>query len=241
MHKISFVIPTLNEGKAIEGTLKCLLEYSGPKEIIVSDGASKDDTVAIAKRYGAKAVVHDGSYRQTIAGGRNAGAREATGDFLVFIDADVSIFDIDNFFEKAFKNFEKNKKLVALTVSYKILPENETFLDMVVFKALSLSFVLFNNILHMGVSGGEFQMIKREVFEKVNGFDEKLVAAEDGDMFSRLGKVGRTRCDAGLTIYHSGRREHKIGWPKLIFQWMSNYIGVMFFRRALSKEWEEIR
>ena len=59
MHKISFVIPTLNEGKAIEGTLKCLLEYGGPKEIIVSDGASKDDTVAIAKRYGAKAVVHE--------------------------------------------------------------------------------------------------------------------------------------------------------------------------------------
>jgi glycosyltransferase involved in cell wall biosynthesis len=238
---ISFVIPTLNEGKAIENTLKCLKGYSGECEIIVSDGGSHDDTVAIAKKYTDKVVVYEGAKKQTIAGGRNAGALIAKGDFLVFLDADVTIFDIDDFFKKAHANFEKRKKLVALTVGYKILPENETLADKVIFKILSLNFVLFNNYLHVGVSGGEFQMIKRKSFEYVHGFDERLVAAEDGDMFSRLGKIGRTRCDISLSIYHSGRREHAIGWPKLLRQWMSNYLMVQLFRRSVSKEWEQIR
>jgi len=238
---ISFIIPTLNEGKAIEKTLSGLKLYSGPCEIIVSDGGSNDETVVIARRYTDKVVVHDRNVRQTIAGGRNAGAAIATGEFLVFIDADVSIFDIDEFMRRALANFEKRKKLVALTVRYKILPENETFADRLVFGTLIGSFVLFNNYLHVGVSGGEFQMMYKWAFEKVSGFDEKLVAAEDGDMFARLGKIGRTRCDSSLTIYHSGRREHAIGWPKLIRQWMTNYIMVQLFRRAASTEWEQIR
>ncbi|MES2059706.1 MAG: glycosyltransferase [Patescibacteria group bacterium] len=238
---ISFIIPTLNESKAIEATLKCLKGYGGECEIIVSDGGSADDTVAIAKKYTDKVVIYQGDKRQNIAMGRNAGAKIAKGDFLVFLDADVTIFDIDNFFKEAFANFELRKKLVALTVGYKILPENETLADKVVFKILSLNFVLFNNYLHVGVSGGEFQMIKRESFEYVKGFDEKLVAAEDGDMFARLGKIGRTRCDINLSIYHSGRREHAIGWPRLIHQWMGNYISVQLFRRSISTEWEQIR
>ncbi len=238
---ISFIIPTLNEGKAIETTLKCLKLYSSKSEIIVSDGGSHDNTIEIAKKYADKVVVHDGKTRQTIGGGRNAGARVATGEYLVFIDADVSIFEIDKFFERAISNFEKRKKLVALTCSYKILKENETLADRIIFKILSLNFVLFNNYLHVGVSGGEFQMIKQEVFERAGGFDEKLVAAEDGDMFYRLGKMGRTRCDIGLTVYHTGRREHAIGWPKLIYQWNMNYIMMQLFRRARSKEWEQIR
>lgn len=238
---ISFVIPTLNEGKAIESTLKCLKGYSGPCEIIVSDGGSADNTVEIARRYADQVVVHTDQKRQTIAGGRNAGAKVAKGDYLVFLDADVTIFDIDKFFERAFSNYTKRPKLVALTVGYKILKENETAADKVVFGILSWNFVIFNNYLHVGVSGGEFQMIKKTAFDKVHGFDEKLVAAEDGDMFSRLGKIGRTRCDIGLSVYHSGRREHAIGWPKLITQWMSNYIMVQLFRRAMSTEWEQIR
>jgi glycosyltransferase involved in cell wall biosynthesis len=238
---ISFVIPTLNEGKAIEGTLKCLKAYSGECEIIVSDGGSHDNTVEIARRYTDKVVVYQGEKRQNIAGGRNAGAKIAKGEYLVFLDADVTIFNIDEFFQRALSNFQKRKKLIALTCGYKILPENETFWDKVIFKILSQNFVLFNNYLHVGVSGGEFQMIKRESFEYVHGFDEKLVAAEDGDMFSRLGKIGRTRCDIRLSIYHSGRREHAIGWPRLLRQWMGNYIMVQLFRRSMSSEWEQIR
>ena len=72
---ISFIIPTLNEEKTIENTLRCLDAFSGEKEIIVSDGGSKDKTIEIASKYTNKIVIHKDSKRQNIAQGRNAGAR----------------------------------------------------------------------------------------------------------------------------------------------------------------------
>ena len=56
---ISFIIPTLNEEKTIEKTLKNLSEYFGEKEIIVSDGRSSDKTIEIAKKYTDKVIIHD--------------------------------------------------------------------------------------------------------------------------------------------------------------------------------------
>lgn len=241
LKKISFIIPALNEAKIIAATISGLKAYDGSKEIIVSDGGSRDGTQGIARGTGALVVEHKSLERQTIAAGRNAGAKIASGDYFVFIDADVSIPDINSFFARALAHFEKRKKLVALTVSYRILPENATLADRFVFGMLSFSFFLFNNILHVGVAGGEFQMIKREAFWKVGGFNERLVAAEDGDMFSRLSKIGRTYCDPYICIYHSGRREHAVGWPRLIYQWMRNYLTVQFFKRSWSKEWDEVR
>lgn len=238
---ISFIIPTKNEEIIIRDTLEYLKRYSGAHEIIVSDGRSTDSTIEIAKSLSAKVVVYAGEKRQTIGGGRNLGAEIALGEYLVFIDADVIIPDINRFFEKAIKHFEKNQKLVALTVQYKVLPKYESLADKIIFKILSANFALFNNFLHIGVSGGEFQMIKRTVFEELGGFDDTLVAAEDCDMFARLARIGRTYCDMSLVVYHTGRREHKIGWPKLIYQWMRNYLTVVILKRSWSEEWTEIR
>src|SRR5258708_34974915 len=125
---ISFIIPTLNEGKIIEETLESLLLYTGEKEIIVSDGHSSDKTVEIAERY-STVVRHDGSFRQTIAAGKNAGAKVAHGKYLVFLDADVSIPDINSFFQRAIDLFNSNDKLVGLAVPIKVLQENETIMD----------------------------------------------------------------------------------------------------------------
>ena len=98
---ISFVIPTLNEIKTIEQTLQCLTAYSGTHEIIISDGNSKDGTVDICRKYTDNVIVYDKPDRQTIAMARNMGAADAKGEYLVFLDADVVIPDIDRFFEAA--------------------------------------------------------------------------------------------------------------------------------------------
>src|SRR5438067_1989172 len=100
---ISFIIPTKNEEKILEISIKNLLQYSGDKEIIISDGKSTDATVAIAKKCDARIVEYSSdplAHRQTIAEGRNDGARIALGDYLLFLDADVSINNPDQFFKK---------------------------------------------------------------------------------------------------------------------------------------------
>jgi glycosyltransferase involved in cell wall biosynthesis len=238
---ISFVIPTLNEIKTIEQTLQCVSGYSGEHEIIVSDGNSQDGTVEIASRYADKIVVHDKPERQTIAMARNVGAAAAGGDYLVFLDADVLIRDINGFFRTAKKVFEQNERLLALTVHYRVLPETRTLIDRIVFAMLSIQLRLQNNVFRFGGSGGEFQMIVADAFRKVGGFDESLAAAEDMDLFRRLSRLGRTRFEPSLAVYHTGRRAHAIGWRNLIWQWFRNSMSVWFLKKSASKEWKEIR
>lgn len=236
---ISFIIPTLNEEKTIELTLKSINSFSGKKEIIISDGKSKDKTIEIAKKYTNKIVVHEGVKKQNIAQGRNDGAKLATGEYIIFMDADVTIPDINAFMARAYEYFKKDKKLVALTAGQVVLEETATIFDKIIFRSVAIYFS-FLNFIRFGAAGGEFQMIKREVFNKIGGFDEELAVSEDMDLFWRLAKVGRTKLPLSLNIYHTGRRAHKIGWPKLLWQWMSNTVRVFFFRKS-DDEWKEVR
>jgi rSAM/selenodomain-associated transferase 2/rSAM/selenodomain-associated transferase 1 len=81
---ISIIIPALNEAATIGETL-CELECSPHLEVIVVDGGSKDNTVALAGSYGAKVIQsHPGKAVQM-----NAGAAAAAGDILLFLHADT--------------------------------------------------------------------------------------------------------------------------------------------------------
>jgi glycosyltransferase involved in cell wall biosynthesis len=89
--EFSVIIPALNEEKCIENCINSVLNQTYPRdryEIIVSDGASKDKTAKIAKKYADKVVV---SKKRGIWWGRNYGAKFAKGKYLVFIDADTII------------------------------------------------------------------------------------------------------------------------------------------------------
>lgn len=81
---VSVVIPTLNESANLRALLP-LLSAQGPTEIIVADGGSTDDTVAVARSHGARIVeAPRGRGPQ-----QNAGAAIATGEFLLFLHADT--------------------------------------------------------------------------------------------------------------------------------------------------------
>ncbi|BBY58826.1 hypothetical protein MSAR_19620 [Mycolicibacterium sarraceniae] len=238
---ISFVVPTLNEQQTVEKTLACLASYTGEHEIIVSDDNSTDDTVAICSRYAHTMVRYSEPAKQTIAQARNRGAAAARGDYLVFVDADVLIPDVDDFFRTAHAYFRSDRELVALTGHYRVFPESASAADRYVFTMLSLQFLLQNNILRVGAASGKFQMVSAAAFEKVGGFNPNLVASEDMDLFRRLSRFGRTYFAWDLTVYHSGRRAKAIGWRKLLWQWFSNSVSVFFLNRSVSREWKAIR
>lgn len=238
---ISFIIPTLNEETVIEKTLKNLSEYSGDKEIIISDGKSTDKTIEISKKYTDKIVIYDKPARQTIALARNMGALEAKGEYFVFLDADVYIPDPDAFFAKVKGIFASDKKILAIVPSVRVFPEMENFGDKIVFSSMDYVHTFLNNISGIGGAPGEFQIVRRDAFEKINGFDERIVVAEDHEFLRRLAKTGKIRFEKKLRVYHTGRRAHKIGWSKLLWSWFANGIYFIFFKKSLHKEWKEIR
>jgi len=240
---LSFIIPTLQEETVIERILKNLKQITVFNyEIIVSDGGSKDQTLEIAKKYADKIVENLSGERQTIAIGRNAGAKAATADFLVFLDADVYIPEPDKFFKRAIDSFAANQKLLGLSGWVRVFPEMETWADYFGYVMVSdWMFYLQNNIFGIGSTCGEFQMIRSDVFKKLNGYKEYLTVAEDKDLFYRISKIGRTKTDPKLLVYHTGRRPHKIGWPKLLWEWTTNSFHATVFDKSHSKEWKVIR
>ena len=89
---ISFVVPAHNEEALVGDSLRALMDAATaagePFEVVVVDDASTDRTAEIATAAGANVVRVD--LRQ-IAAVRNAGARAATGQWLIFVDADTLV------------------------------------------------------------------------------------------------------------------------------------------------------
>ncbi|MBL8029953.1 MAG: glycosyltransferase [Candidatus Doudnabacteria bacterium] len=240
---ISIIIPTLNEEKVLEKTLLALRKLiSTPFEIIISDGGSRDDTLNIARKYAHKVVECEKGVKQTIALGRNLGAKYSNGDMLVFLDADVEIPEINTFFETAVNKFENQKNLVGLSVFLKVFPQHATLSDKLFFKLVNYIHYTANHLLPLGSASGEFQMITRQAFLAAGGYRTDLAVGEDVEMFSRLRKLGKTRIEAGLHVLHTGRRAHAVGWGKLWYLWIkNNLIFIKLFNRSFTKEWTAIR
>lgn len=238
---ISIIIPTLREGPFLERTLKNFGGLEIPHEIIITDGGSADETLVIAHRYTDKITVWDESRRQTFGEAKNAGAALATGEFLVFIDADVIIPSPQAFFEEILKVFATNTKLVATTVPLKPYLENHSWTDAFFSAPLNWFYIISNNIFHSGNSSGEFQMVRAESFRKIGGFGEHLAAGEDNELFRRLATIGRTMSYAKLCVRHSLRRPHKLGWLRTYGIWLTNGLSVAFRGRAAYKEWSVVR
>lgn len=98
--RISVVIPTYNEEGRLAALLgdiarACLAYRHGARavEVVVADNGSSDDTVALARLHGCKVLY---VRPRLVASVRNAGAREARGTLLAFVDADTRI-DVETF------------------------------------------------------------------------------------------------------------------------------------------------
>lgn len=86
--RFSIIIPTLNEEAVLEAHLEALHQLCAPIdcELLIVDGGSSDQTIAIAQRYGRVLTAERGRARQM-----NAGATQARGEVLLFLHADTQL------------------------------------------------------------------------------------------------------------------------------------------------------
>lgn len=85
-HHVSIILPAKNEAGGLRKTLPALRSLYPDAEIIVVDDGSTDETAAIASGLGARVVSHP--YSKGNGAAIKSGARAATGEILVFMDAD---------------------------------------------------------------------------------------------------------------------------------------------------------
>ena len=217
---ISVIIPTLNEEKYIGMTLNALKnqDYKGGYEIIVADGMSKDKTVEIAKKYADKIIQVK---KRGIAVGRNAGARIAKGEILVFVDADTIL--LFNALKEVSKAFRRKKVVGAACPA---IPLSSKARDFAIYWSLN-EFVKRSIKLKTPQIPGFFCAYRKEAFEEVNGFDERLKVLEDYDLSKRISKLGEIVFLDNTLVLTSQRRIEKWGRMKAIRKYLKIYFSYL--------------
>ncbi len=208
-------------------------------ELIVSDGGSTDRTQEIARRCAHHVVENSARIKQTISLGRNEGAKHASGDIFVFLNADTLIKDADYFFRRIGEEIS-TAEMAAITCSVEVYPHEQRLVDKW-FHGFYNWFFSAMNAVGMGMGRGECHIMKREVFERVNGYSARIAAGEDYDMFRRLKKVGRIRFLHDVVVYESPRRYRKYGYFYVSCSWFLNFLAVQFLRRSILDEWKPVR
>ncbi len=178
---VSFIVPAHNEEAVLGATLRAIREATATVtescEVIVVDDASTDRTAAVAAQ--ADAHVIRVEHRQ-IAATRNAGAREARGHWLIFVDADTLVSP--QLVQAALAALRDGAAGGGSDVRFEgRLPRYARLLIAVavpIYRALRLA-------------AGCFVFCTREAFEAAGGFDESVYAAEETFLSRALARQGR--------------------------------------------------
>ena len=179
---LSIIIPTYNEEKFLPRALASIGRQSyRDYEIIVADAGSRDWTRKIAHNFGAK-VVEGGMPGP----GRNAGAAASRGNILLFFDADI-ILDDENFLRECLAEFHRRKLDVA---TCSVSPIFNKAVDKVFHKIFNIYMRTRAATSLSPHAPGFCIFAKRVAHEKINGFDETVVFAEDKDYVTRAVKSG---------------------------------------------------
>lgn len=172
---LSIIIPTYNEEKFLPRALESVKKQSyRDYEVIVADAGSRDWTRKIAHNFGAK-VVEGGMPGP----GRNAGASAARGNIFLFFDADIVLDDPD-FLRDCLAEFHRRKLDIA---TCSVAPLSGRAVDKIFHKIFNIYMRAIAPISPH--APGFCIMAKRGVHEKIKGFDQEVIFAEDKDYVTR--------------------------------------------------------
>ena len=212
---ISVVIPALNEEALLGGLLSDLAAQSRqPDEVLVVDAGSDDATVAVAERFPFVEVLHS---TPPVAVGRNAGGRRASGDVIVFLDADARL--PEDFLERFVGEFLRRGYDLACPLYY---PHDST-------RAVEIFHDIFNLITqavqNLSPSGaGTCIAVRGEVFRDSAGFDPAF-KFDDIELVRRLAR-GRSFGIIGERVLVSDRRYREQGFARTVAQY--SFMAIAF-------------
>jgi glycosyltransferase involved in cell wall biosynthesis len=204
--KISVVVPAFNEEKLIVGTLRSIraaaeafTRLGWEFELVVCDNNSTDRTAELAREAGAKVVFEPVNQ---IGRARNTGAAGASGDWLIFVDAD------------SHPSAELFADVAAAIQGGRCLAGGSTVrLDghHPVASLFTRGWNLLSRLRKW--AAGSFIFCEAAAFRETGGFSHQLYASEELDLFVRLKALARARGKTILILHRhplatSARKMH---------------------------------
>ena len=192
--RISIVIPAFNEERLLGGSLvqiktaaAAFSKIGWETELIVCDNNSTDRTAQIARAAGATVVFEPVNQ---IARARNSGAATATGDWLVFVDADSH--PSAGLFADVAEQIQSGKYLAG---------GSTVRLDEKHFVAGCVTQLWNYASRSLKLLAGSFIFVETAAFRKVGGFSNEFFVAEELELSQRLKKLARGQ-GRGIVILH---------------------------------------
>lgn len=226
--KFSIVIPCHNEDRYVPNLLTALEKQTFPLaefEVIIVDNGSTDDTAEVIWKFAENTrlklrMLHE--YRLGVSNARNLGAHNSTGETLVFLDA-------DNLVPPDFLSHlnELMRTTGCIAGTFRSLPDTADLKGYAVFWTLELIKCYLQR--PFGKS-----YVRKDIFNRVNGFDENIVLGENVDFLVRVKK--QVRVNSGVfshvrkPVLCSLRRFAKIGYVRILMPWLLAYLGVKRLR-----------
>jgi len=198
---ITIVIPTKNEEAVLPRLLESIQHQTvQPHEVIVADAGSTDRTLDIARAYGAT-IVEGG-----LPGpGRNRGAEAAKTDFILFLDADVELRDPE-FLERSLGEMLERRLDLA---TCDVVPLSDVWVDHALHRAYNVYVRACGSVLPH--APGFCMLARRDLHERIGGFDESVLFCEDHDYARRAAKAGTFGIIRSASIPVSVRRMERDG------------------------------
>ncbi len=229
--ELTIVVPARNESQSLPKLLTSLSRQDYPHlpdtEVFVADAGSTDCTAAIAELCAARFHLQ----LQIIPGGlpavgRNAGARRARTPYVLFLDADVELTD-PTLLRRAVASMQ-HRELHCLTTD--VLCSEGGRADRLLFG--------LNNLVQRAsrwvapFSTGMFMLFDRQEFERLGGFDERALYAEDYLLSKQVARRRFAVIPGGVLT--SNRRFQKMGRARIAWMFLKtalNSRNIDYFRR----------
>ena len=235
MMKLSVIVPAYDEEQYLPETLrrigKALSIGAFPSEIIVVDNNSRDGTKRIAESFGAKVFLER---EHNIATVRNFGARNSTGDILIFIDADTLV--PETLFQKIAVAMEDQKCFGgAVAVEYEEFERRWM-------KYYLWGWKIWGTVFNM--AQGAAQFCRKSAFDRLAGYDQTIFMGEDVEFYWRLSKYakrnhGYLRFFQDPKVKTSARRFDKMSLWKIFLFTHPIFIRLTWRKGSYWKDWYE--
>ncbi len=218
--QISTITLTKNRSDFISKAIESVKKQSFTNwELIIIDDVSSDNTSSIVQDYSSKdgrIKYYKNSTSQGISKNRNLGLSVALGKYIAVLDSDDEWID-KNKLQKQLDFLEKNPDYVLIGSDIKIVDERGNFIKNTNFETEDINIrnkiLISNQIPHSTV------VYKKDLAEKIGGYDEKLSCVEDFDLFLRLGILGKYKNLKEITTSYTRHSQGISQKRKLTMAW----------------------